>query len=56
MPSGKIVVGAFARRVVLAVACAAGVGVPGVRGTVEFVGAAAEEGDPTIVCIGVICW
>ena len=56
MPSGKIMVGAFASRVVLAIACAVGVGVLGVCHSIKLIGAAVEERDPTIVCISVICW
>jgi len=42
VPAGEVMVGAFAGGVVLAVTGAAGVGVPGVRRSIELIGTVAE--------------
>jgi len=56
VPTREIMVGAHAGRMVLAIAGAAGVGVPSVRCPVKFVGAATEERDPAIIRVGVKRW
>jgi len=49
MPAREIMVGAFAGRVVLPRAGAAGVVFLGIRHTVELVDAFAEEGEPLVI-------
>jgi len=56
VPSREVVVWALASGVILARAGTAVVRVPGVRGAIELVGPATEEGDPLIVGVAVMGW
>lgn len=56
VPSGNVEVGAQAGGVVLAIADTAGVGVSGVRRAIELISAGPEEGDPSIIRVGVPGW
>ena len=56
MPASEVMEWAFAGGMVLTSAGPAVVRVPGVRGTIELVGATAEERDPLVICITIYSW